>query len=184
MEHLPPFLFPRMKPNPADPPLQLSLLMTSWAIMFHLMMLQRQTQVDWGMKMHIQSVYAGHFNVLTAVILPYVHEKEDMSWSLRAPPDLSPARKTSISAPALCKTHVHIFYGFKVAQTCATVCTEIPPPQYCQRYVIESGWTSNTGVWQPHRNPASTSKNSLKYLIKRQITVNWIKGSGLIMVDE
>lgn len=122
--------------------------------------------------MHIQSVYAGHFNVLTAVILPHVHEEEDVSWSLRAPPDLSPARKTSISPPTLSKTHVHIFYVFKVTQTCTTVHNEIPPPQYCQRYVIELGWTSNIGVWQPHRNPASMSKNSLKYLIKRQITVS------------
>lgn len=66
--------------------------------------------------MHIQSVYVGRFNVLAAVILPHVHEKEDVSRSLRAPPDLSPARKTSISAPALCKTHVGIFYGFKAQQ--------------------------------------------------------------------
>ncbi len=119
---------------------------------------KRQTRSDWGTKMHILSFYVRQFNIHTAVILSHVHGKEDLSLFLWVPFDLSPAHKTRIPVQALmCAQHTqpsaqHMYTHFIVLRVCCYFYTDknrhkhthnsthwIPPLQYCQRYIIESG---------------------------------------------
>lgn len=78
-----------MKPNPADPPLQVSppydinlrlkLKRVERQGYFIQVTGKKQTRRDEGTKMHILSFCVRQFNLRTAVILSHVHGKEDLS---------------------------------------------------------------------------------------------------------
>lgn len=81
--------FLRLKPDPADPPLQLSppvmsgLRSERWErqddVLSERYTKDKQGEAG-GTKMHIPRFCERQFNIHTAVILPHVHGKED--WSL------------------------------------------------------------------------------------------------------
>lgn len=101
---------------------------------------QTQMRTDRGTKIHILTFCARLFHIRTAVILPHVHKNKDLGSSLWAPPDLSPARKTSIPAPTLICAQPHANRDSRHT-----------------KWKIELGSTSNATLWRPRRNPACRS---------------------------
>lgn len=157
-------------------------------------MCKRQTLRDWGIKMHILSFYVRQFNIHTAVIPSHVQGRN--TWACFYESHLTSRllvkqvslhwllflHNTQPSAP-------HTYTHFTVVGTMRACCClyrhkthkhiTTAHTKFHHFNIVKDMWLNRaqhqTQLFGSHAGIRRPGKhNSLKYLIKRQITVSWI----------